>query len=196
MADLVLAARAQFHPALAAVNATLLGYLLTAASDWVKEYCGRTFTASLLAEKHNGTGDDTIFVDELPITSLVDVKILNDDGTTDTCDDLDFRYDAAVGEIKFQPDPTGDWDYFPKGHQNITIDYNAGYATIPQAVQEAVCQVAIAMRAQGSNANNPALASESMGAYSYSLKGGAENTILTPALRATLAMYRVHGRGE
>ena len=198
MASLVTVDRAGMHPAAARLDATALGKWLEAASDWVKLYCGRTFTATLQAEVHDGDGTSVLYVHELPIVSLVDIKILEDDGDTETLDDEDFRYNAQTGEIRFQPDPDGDYSYFPRGFRNVTVDYNSGYAAVPEAVQEAVIEIALQVCAAGANPNDPSLASEKLGSYSYSIREAAQQPggLLSPAARSALGMYRTYGRGS
>lgn len=43
-----------------------------------------------------------------------------------------WRLDAESGEV---------YGHFPRGQQNIRVDYSAGYATIPPSVQQATCDL-------------------------------------------------------
>ena len=199
MAALVTDARAKLHPACAAMDPLLLTQLLAGASEWMEEHCHRVFLSAELAEVHSGDGTDVLFLNKLPITALKNVVILDDDGvTTTTIDDADFRYDPATGELRFAPTVVGDWTYFPQGFRNITPTYTAGWTVIPGPVQEAVIEVAIAMAAVGASVGNPAMQSETMGAYSYTLKDLASGafSLLNPTTRQTIAYYVLHGRGE
>jgi len=197
MALLVTPGRATQHPACSALGAALLTSLLTAASDWVERRCHRTFASTAHLEKHDGDGDVVLWANQLPIITLTSVIILDDDGsTTTTVDGADFRYNAASGEIRFAPTVTGDWSYFPSGFQNITLSYTAGFATIPELIQEAVIALTLVMVAKGAHEGNPAYKSESLGAYSYTLTEAAAGAAmqLPPELLRDIDTYIIHGR--
>ena len=195
MATLVALARAQQHPAAAALDATLLTNLLLGASEWVELYCNRKFASATFTEIHSGDGTSILHLDQLPITALTSVTILDDDGTSTVLASTDFRYDPQTGELRFAPDPDGDYTYFPRGFRNVTVVYVAGFAAVPDAVQDAVVEIALTVAAIGKQAGN--LASERLGDYAYTLRNAAAEPggILSPATRSTLAMYKVYGIG-
>lgn len=198
MASLVTTARAQQHPAAARYSGTLLANLLIAGSDWLRLYCGKTFDLQEdFDEVHDGDGTTSLFVHELPIVELTSVTILEEDGTEVALDATDFRYKAGTGEIRFGPDPQGDYSCFPTGFQNVTVTMDCGYDPVPEPVQEAAIEIALALGTLGAGSKDPSLASERLGEYSYTLRQAAteDGGILSPATRSVLAMYRTYGRG-
>lgn len=193
------AARANRHTAAANIGATLLGELLDAATEFIENWCHRTFASTVHAEVYDGQGDSILIADNLPITDVASVVILWNDDTTTTIDNTgedEFRYDPQTGIIKFSPNTTADYAYFPKGFQNITLNYTAGFATIPESVQEACIEVALAFYKMGSSDKNPAFESEKLGDYSYKVRKDAADGggLLTPTTRQTLAAYKIQGK--
>lgn len=59
-----------------------------------------------------------------------------------------------------------------RGHRSLLVDYTAGFATIPSDVEQATLQIASRLFRQ--RKRDTAVASESLGGYSYSLRGIAE----------------------
>jgi len=200
MASLVANARAQRHVTLAQVGTTLLGELLEAASDWVRAYCRTDFESAEVTETYDGQGRSTMFLDQLPVTDVATVTIDDQDGTTateiDNSGDDQFLYDGETGELRFHPNGTADYTHFPAGFQNVTVKYTAGYAAIPELVNEAICQVAAALYRMGSSDKNPAFESERLGDYSYKLRADVADGggILGKTTMQTLNFYRVLGR--
>jgi len=200
MASLVTNARAKQHNLLNQVGTTLLGNLLEAASDWVKLYTRKDFTSAAYTEKYDGQGTFDMFLNQTPVTDVATVIIDYQDGTTpttiDNTADDQFLYDGETGELKFHPNSTADITYFPFGFQNITVTYTAGYAALPEAITEAVCQIAAALYGMGSSSQNPAFESEKMGDYAYKLRNDLtkEGGLLNAVTRQTLNLYRTYGK--
>jgi hypothetical protein len=68
-------------------------------------------------------------------------------------------HNPTLGEItSFVP--------FVRGYQNFRVIYSAGYATIPEEIQQAVAEIASSV--YQNMATNPNLQSENLGGYSYS----------------------------
>lgn len=79
------------------------------------------------------------------------------------------------------------WGRFPRGNQNIRIDYTAGYAVIPHAVQEAcirMCQTLYQADAADDN-----IKAEKIGDYAVTFNAW-EN--LPSKVRALLSRYVIH----
>ena len=77
---------------------------------------------------------------------------------------------------------------FASGRQNIRVKYTAGYATVPEDVQQACANaVADAFHRLERDGN---LNSERLGDYSFS--AGEGRAFLTPDVRSLLARYRDH----
>ena len=195
--DLVTLARAKQVPALSVIGNTYLATLITAASGFICNYCSREFISVERTELLDGDGEDEVLLTNTPITAIGAVVVTDQwAGDSETYSSSDFITNLKTGLLKFSPTLTsGTVKYFTPGVQNVSVTYTAGYATIPETVQQACCDIIKAMYAQGSSTNNPALMSEKMGEYSWT--AGRVNTsladlnsILPASARAALAPYR------
>ncbi len=164
-AGLVLVARAQQAPQLAAVNATLLASLIAAGSAAFERWTHRRFALASYVEVRNGEGLDSIILNRYPVVSLTSVTIKDDDDVETIIAGTEFRVEADTGIVRFKPSSTADYSTFPKGFQNVSIIYSAGCADIPEDVQEAVVQI-VAWLLSGDTAD-PAMSAETLGDYSY-----------------------------
>lgn len=76
------------------------------------------------------------------------------------------------------------WGFFPEGVQQVEVRYTAGYATIPDAVQQACCMVVKTMNDQSKN--DATLQYEKLGDYSWGRRTDQlitlENAIFADAL--------------
>jgi hypothetical protein len=77
---------------------------------------------------------------------------------------------------------------WPRGTRNVRVSYNAGYSTIPDAIQQAVSEVTRA--AYLSFRLDPNMQSESLGGYSYTVAAEKGLQAMSGATRANLAGYR------
>lgn len=182
-------ARAKRHKSLARADTTLLTNLLDAATEAVDNYCGRSFASALRTEVYDGNGLTWIVVKHAPITALTSITVTEPDGTTETIASTNFDYDANTGRINFSQDNSSAYDEFPREMQNISVIYTAGYATIPESIQEATVQVAMWLYSQGSTYTNPAYTSERMGEHNYSRIDRTQEMI-SPLVAALLQKYR------
>jgi hypothetical protein len=91
-----------------------------------------------------------------------------------------WRLDADTGEL---------YGVFPRGQQNIRIDYTAGYATVPQPVQEACVQLVQWLYQQGQT--NSAVKSAKLGNTSVE---NSEKRYLPPGVMQLLNPYVAHDR--
>jgi len=123
-------------------NDTLLTRLIGVASDAIERYCNRTFSlTTYTAELYDGTGTDTLRLRQSPIVGTPTVL---EDGVA-----------LTVGE-----NPTGDYDVlvYKKGgtlvrqfsswfqfRRYYSVTYDAGYSTIPAAVEQAALDLAALM---------------------------------------------------
>jgi hypothetical protein len=94
-----------------------------------------------------------------------------------------WRLDPETGEL---------FGRFPRGQLNIRIDYTAGFATVPQAVQEAVVQLAADLY-QSSQVNN-SLAKATLGDSTIVTKTTAETTQLSGKVMLLLSPYIDHSK--
>jgi hypothetical protein len=78
---------------------------------------------------------------------------------------------------------------FPAGYRTVEVRYTSGYATIPDAVQQAVCAVVSAMYHTATA--DPTLKSETIGDYSYTnADGGGFSLIIPDDAKALLMKYK------
>jgi hypothetical protein len=114
---------------------TKIGYLITAVSHAILNYCDRdSFKSTVYTlQKYNGGQKSKwyLFLRNTPITAISSV-VMHQASTTDTetYSGSDFQYEAATGEIRHDPDTTTK-EPFPRGWQNIAVTYTAGYASLP-----------------------------------------------------------------
>jgi len=187
---LITLARAQMVPSLASANAAYLTLLIDAAGDMAERYCKRVFTSTTYTDEvYDGDGSTLMQLDRFPVTTLTTVKVVETDETETSCAGSQFRIDGAIGEIKFKPQATSTYVYFPTGYQNIKVTYVAGYPTIPEAVQEAVAQICAWIHAEASA--TPGIESWKLGDAAVKYKvPGANMPLLPPLVRELLSTYR------
>lgn len=92
-----------------------------------------------------------------------------------------WRLDSVSGEL---------WGAFPQGIQNIRVDYTAGFAVIPDAVQEAC--VLFAQDLIQTEAANRAIKSGSLGPYKFEY--AADAMAMSKAVRDMLSEYVAHDK--
>ena len=191
MADLITQARALLLPAIpATISLVYLAALIEAASNLAINYCKRDIlSATFTDEEYDGERTKSLVLREFPIISLTSVKTVESDGTESTCLGAQFRINHELGEIKPIPDCTCDYCYFPAGFQNLKVTYVAGYAAVPEDVQEAVAQIIEWLYSNASAASNVESWKLMDAAAKYKLE--LAGTPLLPAtVRALLGPYR------
>lgn len=112
---------------------TLIENLISRVSDNIEKECGRTFHATDLTEYYDGQRLGILLTKNFPINS---VTALYDDpdreyGADSLLDSDDYTIYSEEGMIKLD----GLW--FCGGHNNVKIQYNAGYSTIPTDLESA-----------------------------------------------------------
>lgn len=198
MSSLILLAKAQEHPALAAgkVDATWLQSILDASATAIRNWCNRNFDATAYAEVHDGNNMRIIYADQLPILELSSIDVFDNDGTVTIYSGANFAVNAETGKIRYSDDaslnPYGEIQ-FDQGFRNITLNYRAGYSsTIPDAVQQANVLLAYNVLRRTAAAVTPGMQSETLGEYSYQRQGtvDAGAPIITPDVQLLLYPYR------
>lgn len=188
MSDLITTARAQEIPALAGVDAAYLASLISAASAALERYTKRTFAlTSHPAEHHDGDGGTLIFLDNFPVTELVSVTVVEPGGTEVEMPGSDFDVEGGTGEIRFKSAASAAYRRFPKGFRNVKAAYTAGFATVPEPVQEACAQYAAWLYSSASRAGG--VAAEKLGDYSSRFERG-DREMLPRSVRELLGPYR------
>jgi len=168
--DLIDIARAQQNPALASTNTTLLQSLITAASQQIINFLNRDIkTQTYTAQRIDGEGWQTLFLEQFPVTDIVQLDFINNDATVQAVmpnganKDLYF-FVGDSGEIDFVLNNPSGFTIFPKGFKNIRTTYVAGFAVVPADIQEATAEQTVFLLEQGSAQSN--VASEKLADYS------------------------------
>lgn len=108
--------------------------LITAASDFIVQYCSRNFAVTAYTQrKYHGNGNQTLVLRNWPIIS---VELLQIDGVTVPAADYSF-FERMIYLDKGR--------VYTRGLNNITVNYTAGFATTPPAIEQA-CIDLVAMK--------------------------------------------------
>lgn len=112
----------------------VVGILIGVVSSIVESYCNRTFEKTDYNKLYNGNGLDYIFVENYPINSITSLTEEDKNGTT--------TYTYASTEYVFNNEGiiTLRGYRFTSGLQNIRIQYNAGYQSLPKDLEYACIQ--------------------------------------------------------
>jgi hypothetical protein len=94
-----------------------------------------------------------------------------------------WRLDAQTGEL---------FGHWPRGQLNIRVDYSAGFAVVPQAVQEACVQLAADL--YGQSQLNGAVANARLGSAAYTLNTSARALAQSPRIFGLIAPYIAYDR--
>lgn len=94
-----------------------------------------------------------------------------------------WRLDEQTGELSGR---------FPRGRLNIRIDYSAGFATIPQPLQEATVQ--LTQDLYQASLVNSTLKKATLGSSSFELKSASSAVQLSGKVEALIASYIDHSR--
>ncbi|MFQ5834321.1 MAG: hypothetical protein ACE5HR_00145 [bacterium] len=106
--------------------------LISAVTTFVENYLKRTVEAAAYDEYYDGDGSLEIHTKQFPINSVSSLTHEDENGNTVyTWTSVDYAYESQ-GLIKLRKGK------FPKGIQNIRIQYNAGYTTLPKDLEDAV----------------------------------------------------------
>ena len=193
MADLITTARAQQTKELSSVDETLLGNLISAASTTIQRYCNRNFPSASYDEDYDGEGGIELFLNAMPILTLTSVTI-KEQGSTTSLDVNGILQYVNEGRLVIDPLTTEAMSYchFPVGRQNINVVYTAGYATVPEDVQEACVEMCTVLYGATSTDGNIGLDSESLGSYSYSRSSKNDRLLFTDTIKSLLSTYILH----
>lgn len=110
-------------------------FMINQASDAIERYCNRKLVAQSITEFHDGRNYDRLLLKEYPVNSITSVYV-----------DQSWTFDATslIAATEYQIDNESEIIYksiFPRGARNIKVVYNAGYATIPSALEGACLQL-------------------------------------------------------
>lgn len=100
---------------------------LQGISSLIDTFCGRSFDIARYSQVYDSRRGDSLFVDIVPVTGIVQVKYENIGGSSGLIDPTCYYLFPSVGRIKFANTLYQDKIY--------TVTYDAGYATIPDQIR-------------------------------------------------------------
>jgi len=172
MADLVTVARALLAPGLTGMNPARLATLITTASAIAEGICKREFTSASRTVTLNGDGDSELLLPNFPVTAVTTVTVIGWDDTETEIAGSQFRIQEDIGLIRFKPDSSATYRYFPQGFQNLAVVYVSGFDPIPADLQEAVVNIILWIAA--AQESDPTLKSERLGDWAGTFITGTD----------------------
>jgi len=138
--------RAQFNVTILDDDHRLMA-VLAAAQKYAEKYCGTVLEAADVTEYHDGDGNQSVLLRNLPVNSIATVH-----------DDIDRVYGAAtlIPASDYTFDDNGILTLplyvFTIGRNNIKVVYNAGFSDVPDDLKVAIGNIAFAnyLEANGS----------------------------------------------
>lgn len=109
---------------------SLLNRLIDWATDFIHSYCGRIFPQGSYDEYYDGDGTEGLLSQQFPIVSVSSLEV---DGVVK--DSTSLVIYAPLGLIRLKSGT------FPKGKQNVRLQYTAGYATLPKDLEHACIEL-------------------------------------------------------
>jgi hypothetical protein len=112
----------------------IISPLITAYSDWVREYCNRSFSIESFDIYRSGRGQCAIMLPQQPIVSIQSVIVNN----------VPLPAQSAGGGFGYRHDGQSlivDSYAFPWGRSNVRIQFTAGFAAIPPVIAQAVNEI-------------------------------------------------------
>lgn len=106
----------------------ILTSIIAGTSQRMQGYMSRSIVqTAITAEKHDGKGRDTLTLLEFPVIVPPAVAVTENGDTVAT---TEYEVDEAAGQlIKVKDGVAGEWT---PGRRNYSVDYTAGYATVPE----------------------------------------------------------------
>lgn len=141
----------------------LIKALIDLASDHLEKQCRRKFREQNFIETKDGDGSSSILIKNPPIITLNSVTVISSDNTENEYSSLYFLPENEAGIITWNTRLNNCLRFFPRGIQNIVIDYDGGYATVPKMVEFLVAEMVIEAFAKDAGVNN--VAKQKIGQY-------------------------------
>lgn len=114
----------------------VLQALITAASQYVINFCGRNFAVADYDEWYAGTGNDVLMLRNTPVNSVAMVVVNGIDLTSQLATDGNYAWCGVTFDSNSLTRINGVWD--KTGPRHIRVKYNAGYNPIPFDLAQAV----------------------------------------------------------
>ena len=152
---------------------TLLTRLVSAATDAIENYCGRTFASTVYTnEMYDGTGTQTLQLRNFPIISVTTLKEAGSVLTTGTDPNGSPAPDALIyaeeGQL-IRP-----WFYWLPYRRWYSVTYTAGYATVPAGIVQACLDLSALMLREKEHIG---MSSKTAGQQIVSYRGDLPKTI-------------------
>lgn len=185
MADLVTLANVKTYLGITdSTEDANLSALITQMSAAAESYCSRKFSSTSYVDYIDG-GSKVLLTRYYPLVSVTSILDTYNDNAAVTLGDLDI--DLVTGEIRISITST-DLNvlglYWASGKRRWKATYYYGSSTVPEDVKRAVIMMVSDARAVKSSA----LASETIGDYSYTAREG-----IPDAITALLRPYKSWG---
>lgn len=100
---------------------------LEGISVLIDTFCGRSFGIDRYTQVYDVRRGDSLFVDIIPVTGIIQIKYENIAGASGLVDPSTYFLFPSVGRIKFANRLDNDKIY--------TVTYDAGYSTTPQQIK-------------------------------------------------------------
>lgn len=119
---------------------------ILAAQKWIENYTDRNFEAVDEIRKFDGNGECSLYVDDLLAVEEITVKWGTTTETLDSTDYLLYQNDNAnrTPYNKIALDIYGNYLYFYKGMQNVSVEGTWGYSETAPADIQLVCTKLVA----------------------------------------------------
>ncbi|MEE9200657.1 MAG: head-tail connector protein [Candidatus Brocadiales bacterium] len=108
----------------------LLSRLVDWSTDLIHSYCRRVFTEASYDEYYDGDGTEGLLVNQFPVST---VTLLEVDGVQK--DTSSYLLYGQLGLIKVKSGK------FPRGKKNLRVQYSAGYATLPNDLEQVAIEL-------------------------------------------------------
>jgi len=170
------------------IQDSLLTNLINRATDIIERYCnGRRFASTVYTnEEYDGKGSDYLNVKHYPITTLTSIDGRSGDFSNPNWSSLDDALYKLIDDGTSGPGQIYYSGRFIKGVRNYRVSYTAGFATIPNDLQQACITLIAFLKNQ---TKSTGMKSETLGRYSYT-KSDEEKDIKELGLDAVLDYYR------
>jgi uncharacterized phiE125 gp8 family phage protein len=118
----------------AADDAGVLARLITAASTNIQSWLNRTIAIASFTEVRDGTGTPVLMLRHAPVTSIT-ALVIGGVAVTAAAGTTDQGYRVAGRKLLLNT------SVFAPGVGNVTVTYQAGYATTPPDLEQAVIEL-------------------------------------------------------
>ena len=134
-------ARAKRKAVFSAISNDIVTDFLASAERWAERFCDRLLGSASRTEVYNGDGTDTLFLKQVPVSSITSITITDANGDSEalSTSNPDYVFEPANGRVQFGPDNGSSYAVFPASFiQNVSVVYTGGESTIDDDIQEGI----------------------------------------------------------